>query len=71
MAEGFFKAIYGDRSESYSAGLRATIVNPRAVQVMKEAGRQSKIIPENPDLPQNPCDLPGVKNFLLFHKLSI
>ena len=38
MAEGFFKAIYGDRYESYSAGVRATIVNPRAVQVMKEAG---------------------------------
>ncbi|MDQ1275949.1 MAG: hypothetical protein QG610_1524 [Euryarchaeota archaeon] len=38
MAEGLLRAIYGDRYEAYSAGVRATTVNPRAIQVMKEIG---------------------------------
>lgn len=38
MAEGLLRAIYGDRYEAYSAGIKATTVNPHAVQVMKEIG---------------------------------
>lgn len=38
MADGFLKAIGGDRYEVKSAGLEAHGLNPRAVQVMKEAG---------------------------------
>ena len=38
MAEGLLRAIYGDRYEAYSAGVKATTVNPHAVQVMKEIG---------------------------------
>ena len=38
MAEGFLRAIYGDRYEAYSAGVEATTVDPRAVLVMKEIG---------------------------------
>lgn len=38
MAEGILRAIYGDRYEAYSAGVRATTVNPHAIQVMKEIG---------------------------------
>lgn len=38
MAEGFARAIGGDRVEVYSAGLRPLGVNPKAVQVMQEAG---------------------------------
>ena len=34
IAEGF----YGDRYEAYSAGIEATIVDPRAVKVMNEIG---------------------------------
>ena len=32
------RTIYGDRYEAYSAGVKATTVNPRAVLVMKEIG---------------------------------
>lgn len=38
MAEGFLRAIYGDRYEAYSAGVEATNVNPLAVMAMKEIG---------------------------------
>lgn len=38
MAEGLLRAIYGDRYESYSAGVQATKVNPLAVIAMKEIG---------------------------------
>ena len=38
MAEGFVKAMAGDRWEVASAGLEPAGVNPRAVQVMREVG---------------------------------
>jgi arsenate reductase len=38
MAEGFLKALGAGRYEVRSAGLEAHGLNPRAVQVMKEAG---------------------------------
>ncbi|KPV61098.1 arsenate reductase [Paenibacillus sp. A3] len=38
MADGFLKALGHDRYEVKSAGLEAHGLNPRAVQVMKEAG---------------------------------
>jgi len=38
MADGWMKALGNDRYEVKSAGLEAHGLNPRAVQVMKEAG---------------------------------
>jgi arsenate reductase (thioredoxin) len=38
IADGFLKALGGDKYEVKSAGLQAHGLNPRAVQVMKEAG---------------------------------
>lgn len=38
MAEGLLRASYGDRYEAHSAGIEATIVDPRAVKVMNEIG---------------------------------
>lgn len=38
MADGFLNAMGGDKYEVKSAGLEAHGLNPRAVQVMKEAG---------------------------------
>ncbi|GAJ57269.1 arsenate reductase [Geobacillus thermoleovorans B23] len=38
MAEGFLEALGGDRYEVKSAGLEAHGLNPRAVEIMKEAG---------------------------------
>lgn len=38
MADGWLKALSKDRYEVKSAGLEAHGLNPRAVQVMKEAG---------------------------------
>lgn len=38
MAEGLLRAMYGHRYESYSAGIKATSVDPRAKMVMKEIG---------------------------------
>lgn len=38
IADGFLNALGGDRYEVKSAGLEAHGLNPRAVQVMKEAG---------------------------------
>lgn len=38
MADGWLKKIGGDQFEVFSAGLEAHGLNPRAVQVMNEAG---------------------------------
>ena len=38
MAEGLLRDLYGDRYEVYSAGVKATQVDQRAVKVMKEIG---------------------------------
>lgn len=38
MAEGLLRAMYGDGYDVYSAGLKATSVDPRAALVMKEIG---------------------------------
>jgi arsenate reductase len=38
MAEGWARALKGDRIEPYSAGLETHGLNPNAVRVMKEAG---------------------------------
>jgi arsenate reductase len=38
MADGFLKVLGSDRYEVRSAGLEAHGLNPRAVQIMKEAG---------------------------------
>jgi len=38
MAEGLLRAEYGDKFEAFSAGTRPVAVNPRAIQVMAEAG---------------------------------
>ncbi len=38
MAEGYLKAIGGDRFEVFSAGIEPVGVNPRAIEVMKEVG---------------------------------
>jgi len=38
MAEGFLRALAGDRFEVQSAGTRATRVHPLAIAAMKEAG---------------------------------
>lgn len=38
MAEGYLRHLAGDRFEVTSAGLEPSIVNPRAIQVMREDG---------------------------------
>ncbi|HNP88667.1 MAG TPA: arsenate reductase ArsC [Kouleothrix sp.] len=38
MAEGLLRALAGDRFEVYSAGTRATQVNPFAIQAMQQRG---------------------------------
>ncbi|HOO53928.1 MAG TPA: arsenate reductase ArsC [Methanothrix sp.] len=38
IAEGLLRALYGDRYQAYSAGVKATVVDPRAVSVMREVG---------------------------------
>jgi arsenate reductase (thioredoxin) len=38
MAEGFLRAIAGDRFEAQSAGTKRTAVNPLAIRVMAERG---------------------------------
>ncbi|WP_321419512.1 arsenate reductase ArsC [uncultured Methanomethylovorans sp.] len=45
------RSMYGDRYEAYSAGVEATVVDPRAIQVMKEigidiSGQRSKVSQE-------------------------
>jgi arsenate reductase len=56
MAEGWARALKGDVIEPYSAGIEAHGLNPRAVQVMAEAGvdisgQRSKTIDEVADIP--------------------
>ena len=53
MAEGWTRALKGDRIEAFSAGLEIHGLNPRAVQVMAEAGvdisgHKSKTVAELP-----------------------
>jgi arsenate reductase len=38
MAEGFLRAFAGDRYEVFSAGTKSTVLNPMAVEVMREVG---------------------------------
>ena len=38
MAEGIVNHFLGDKVEAFSAGTRATFINPRAIAVMKEIG---------------------------------
>ena len=38
MAEGFLRALYGDRYEAYSGGAEPSGLNPYAVKVMAEVG---------------------------------
>jgi arsenate reductase len=38
MAEGYFRHLAGERFDVTSAGLEPSIVNPKAIQVMKEDG---------------------------------
>ena len=38
MAEGFLRALYGDRYEAYSGGTEPSGLNPYAIKVMAEAG---------------------------------
>ena len=38
MAEGWTRAMWGDRIEAYSAGIETHGLNPNAVKVMEEAG---------------------------------
>lgn len=38
MAEGLFRALYGDHYKSYSAGTKSSQVNPYAIKVMAEIG---------------------------------
>lgn len=43
MAEGLLRAAYGDRYDVYSAGIKATSVDPRAIKVMIHKGFLKKI----------------------------
>jgi arsenate reductase len=38
MAEGFLNALYNTKYEGYSAGIKATKVNPYVIQAMNELG---------------------------------
>jgi arsenate reductase len=38
MAEGIANYFWGDRLETFSAGTKASFVNPTAIEVMKEIG---------------------------------
>ena len=53
MAEGWTRSLKGDAFEAYSAGVEKHGLDPRAVQVMAEAGvdisdRRSKLVEELP-----------------------
>ncbi len=55
MAEGWARALLGDRIEAYSAGIETHGLNPRAVRVMAEAGvdisaHRSKLVRDLPTL---------------------
>ena len=57
MAEGGTRYLRGDRIEAYSAGIETHGLNPRAVQVMAEAGMRpgKDAVPVLlPDLPSEP-----------------
>jgi arsenate reductase len=65
MAEGWTRALLGDRIDAYSAGIETHGLNPRAVLVMGEAGvdiggQKSQSIDEyrhlGPDLVVTVCD---------------
>jgi arsenate reductase len=65
MAEGWTRELLGDRIDAYSAGIETHGLNPRAVQVMGEAGvdirrQQSQHLDEFldlvPDLVVTVCD---------------
>ena len=43
MAEGWTRALKGDRIEAYSAGIETHGLNPNAVKVMAEAGVSSRV----------------------------
>ena len=56
MAEGFARALKSEAVEPYSAGVETHGMNPRAVQVMREAGvditpQRSKHVDELKDVP--------------------
>ena len=56
MAEGWMRKFWGDRFEVFSAGTKKHGLNPRAVQVMAEAGvdlskQTSKTTDELPSVP--------------------
>lgn len=56
MAEGWARALLGDRIEPYSAGIETHGMNPNAVRVMREAGiditsQSSKLVSSLSDLP--------------------
>ena len=56
MAEGWTRHLQGNRIEAYSAGIETHGLNPRAVQVMAEAGvdiarHQSQHVDEFKDIP--------------------
>ncbi len=56
MAEGWVRALRGDRIEAWSAGIERQGIDPRAVRVMTEAGvdisrQKSKRLAELPRLP--------------------
>lgn len=55
MADGLMRSIYGDSYDVYSAGVEATDVDPRAIQVMQEIGidisaQRSKTLSEYQDI---------------------
>jgi len=55
MAEGWARALKGDRLEAFSAGIETHGLNPRAIQVMAEAGvdisgHKSKTVADLPTL---------------------
>jgi len=55
MAEGFLRALAGERYDVYSAGTRPSTLNPLAVEVMREAGidiagQRSKDVAELADI---------------------
>jgi arsenate reductase len=42
MAEAILRHVAGDRYQAFSAGITSTMVNPRAVHVLEEAGISAK-----------------------------
>lgn len=55
MAEGWTRALHGDKYDVYSAGIEAHGLNPHAIEVMREAdvdisGQQSQRLEDLPDV---------------------